>query len=87
MDHLPGEAKGGICRPARSCESIRPPSGPLESLMPLMTVEPNCINGIDNEEWVAIDVAVDSEATETVMGEETLAGVINIAEGPASKRV
>lgn len=40
-------------------------------IMPLMTVEPNGISTVDGEEWVEIDVAVDSGATETVMGEET----------------
>ena len=54
--------------------------------MPLMTVEPNAINVIGDEEWVEIDVAVDSGATETVMGEDTLAGVIDITEGNAFER-
>ena len=44
-------------------------------MMHLVTVEPSGINVIGDEEWVEIDVAVDSGATETMMGEETLAGV------------
>ena len=55
-------------------------------IMPLMTVEPSGVNALGNEEWVEIDVAVDSGATETVMSEETLNGVIDITEGPACKR-
>ena len=55
-------------------------------LMPLRTIEPNGINAIGDEEWVEIDVAVDSGTTETVMSEETLAGVIDITESAACKR-
>ena len=49
--------------------------------MPLMT-EPSGVNAMGDEEWVGIDVAVDSGATETVMSEETLHGVIDITGGP-----
>ena len=71
QDHATiGQAKGETRRPARSCELASPSSEPIQSLMPLMTVEPNGINPIDNEEWVEIDVAVDSGATETVMGKK-----------------
>ena len=38
------------------------------------------------DEFVQIDVYVDSGATETVMPEATLAGVIGITEGPPMKR-
>ena len=51
-----------------------------------MTIEPHGINTVGEEEWVEIDVAVDSGASETVMSEKTLAGVIEITEGPACKR-
>ena len=54
--------------------------------MPLKTIEPHGINAVGEDEWVEIDVAVDSGATETVMSEETLAGVIDITEGSACKR-
>ena len=33
-----------------------------------------------------IEIAVDSGATETVMAEETLSGIVDITEGPALKR-
>ena len=36
-----------------------------------------CLNAIAEDEWVEVDVAVDSGATETVMSEETLSGVID----------
>ena len=49
------------------------------------TIEPGGINAVSGDEWVEIDVAVDSGATETVMGEETLNGVIDIIEGAACK--
>ena len=39
-----------------------------------------------DDEWVEIEVAVDSGATETVMGEETLNGIIDISESSACKR-
>ena len=40
--------------------------------MPLATVEPSGIMAIGDEEWVQIDVVVDSGAVETVMSQETL---------------
>jgi len=55
-------------------------------LMPLKTIEPQGLNPIVDSEWVEIDVAVDSGATETVMSAETLGGVIDITEGPAFVR-
>ena len=38
------------------------------------------------DEWVEIEIAVDSGATETVMSEETLNGIIDITESAACKR-
>ena len=38
------------------------------------------------DEWVEIEVAVDSGATETVMAEGTLSGIIDISESSACKR-
>ena len=38
------------------------------------------------DEWVEIEVAVDSGATETVMSDDTLNGVIDITENAACKR-
>ena len=54
--------------------------------MPLRMVEPHGVNTVGKEEWVEIDVAVDSGATETVMSAEPLDGVIDITEGPALAR-
>ena len=38
------------------------------------------------DEWVEIEVAIDSGATETVMAAETLNGIADITEGPALRR-
>ena len=54
--------------------------------MALSTIEPSGINAIGDEEWVEIDVVVDSGATETVMFEETLAGVIGLTDRATCKR-
>jgi hypothetical protein len=55
-------------------------------VMPLVTKEPGGLKAVSADEWVEIDVQVDSGATETVMSESTLSGVIDITEGPACKR-
>ena len=55
-------------------------------MRPLLTIEPNGINAVAEDEWVEIDVAVDSGATETVMAEDTLSGIIDITESLACKR-
>ena len=54
--------------------------------MPLATVEPSEIAAVCDAGCVAIDVAADSGAMETVMAEDTLAGVIDIIEGAACDR-
>ena len=41
---------------------------------------------VAEDEWVEIEVAIDSAATETVMAEETLSGFVHITEGPALRR-
>ena len=41
---------------------------------------------VADDEWVEIDVAIDSGATETVMAEATLNGIVDITEGPALRR-
>jgi hypothetical protein len=66
-------------------ERARPPEI-KQILMPLKTIEPQGLNPIGDSEWVEIDVAVDSGATETVMSAETLGGVVDITEGPAFVR-
>ena len=54
--------------------------------MGIVTKEPHGIKAVGDDQWVEIDVQVDSGATETVMAESTLAGVIDITEGSACKR-
>ena len=49
----------------------------------LKTVEPQGINTMADDEWVEVEVTVDSGASQTVIGEKTLNGVIGISEGPA----
>ena len=51
----------------------------------LGTVEPEGINKLDDLEWEEIELAVDSGATETVIGEEALQS-IKLLEGAAYKR-
>ena len=58
----------------------------VEKIAPLKTIEPCGINAVAEDEWVEIEVAVDSGATETVMPEETLNGIISITESAACKR-
>ena len=41
---------------------------------------------VAEDEFIEIDVTVDSGASETVMSQETLDGVIDITEGPAFRR-
>ena len=49
------------------------------------TVEPEGMNVVANSEWEEIELAVDSGASETVIGEDMLAGV-ETKEGLASRR-
>ena len=51
----------------------------------LGTVEPEGINTLDDLEWEELELAVDSGATETVIGEESLQS-IKLLEGAAYKR-
>ena len=53
----------------------------------LVAKEPSgTICTVAEDEWVEIEVAVDSGATETVMAAETLNGIVDITEGPALRR-
>lgn len=65
----------------RACWIIDPANGNA-----IKTVEPHADSAVGNEEWVEIDVAIDSGATETVMSPESLEGVVGITEGPAFVR-
>ena len=55
-------------------------------LATITTIEPAGINAIAEDEWVEMDLAADSGATETVMSEETLNGIIDITDGACCKR-
>ena len=58
----------------------------VENIAPLRTIEPCGIDAVAEDEWVEIEVAIDSGATETMMPEETLNGIIRITESAACKR-
>ena len=57
-----------------------------EKVMWLNVIEPHGINSVADEEWVEVDVKIDSGATETVIRESMLEGVIDVSEGAAFKR-
>ena len=50
-----------------------------------MTVCPDGINAVGDDEWEEIELAVDSGASETVINEEMLRSV-QVQEGAASRR-
>ena len=53
----------------------------------LVAKEPSgAICTVAEDEWIEIEVAIDSGATETVMAAETLNGIVDITEGPALRR-
>ena len=75
--------KANPCCDQRSCHTVRRES----AVNVLVAKEPSgAICTIAEDEWVEIEVAVDSGATETVMGEETLSGIVDITECPACRR-
>ena len=49
------------------------------------TIEPEAVNAVQDNEWEEIELAVDSGASETVIGEDMLTSVAT-KEGPASRR-
>ena len=55
-------------------------------IMGLTVVEPHGLKVVADGDWIEIDVKVDSGATETVIPEAVLAGVIGVTEGAAFKR-
>ena len=69
-----------------STDSLVSEATPAGKLATLRTIEPGGLNAVAEDEWVEVDVAIDSGATETVMSEETLSGVIDIKESAACKR-
>ena len=72
------------CCDQRSCGSTVKRE---EELNVLVAKEPTgAICTVAEDEWVEIEVAIDSGATETVMVEETLSGIVDIIEGPALRR-
>ena len=54
-------------------------------IMLLETVEPDTLNSLEDPAWEEIELAVDSGATETVIGENILKS-IDLTEGMAYKR-
>ena len=54
-------------------------------IMLLETVEPDTLNSLEDPAWEEIELAVDSAATETVIGENILKS-IDLVEGMAYKR-
>ena len=75
--------KANPCCDQRSCHT----ANREREINVLVAKEPSgAICTIAEDEWVEIEVAVDSGATETVMGEETFTGIVDIAEGPACRR-
>ena len=53
----------------------------------LVAKEPiGAICTVADDEWVEIDVAIDSGSADTVMAEATLNGIVDITEGPALRR-
>ena len=81
-------ACGEDVRGAEACVPKDLPRPSQEKAMGVVAKEPQSkgINAVADDQWVEIDVAVDSGATETVMAESTLSGVIDITEGAACKR-
>ena len=69
-----------------SKESVAQPSKKSEKLKLFTTIEPEGFNSIETTgEWECVELAVDSGATETVVGEDMLESV-EIKEGRASRR-
>ena len=57
----------------------------LQSFKILGTIEPEGLNALEDSEWEELEFAVDSGATETVIGEDALKAVKKI-EGAPYKR-
>ena len=61
------------------------PKGRAQELRLFKTIEPEGVNIVQGKEWEEIDMAVDSGASDTVIGEDMLTSV-ELKEGLASKR-
>ena len=78
---LSSDAKQGDIKKARRTEEK-----PVKMLSMFSIVEPEGANAVTEEpQWQAIELAVDSGASETVVGESMLP-CVETKEGPASKR-
>ena len=76
--------RSNLCCSRGSCRSTEMEKNELRVLV---AKEPTgAICTVAEDEWVEIEVAIDSGATETVMAEETLNGIVDITEGPALRR-
>ena len=58
----------------------------MERVMGLKVTEPHGIKAVADEEWVEVDVKIDSGAAETVIPGSMREGVIDVSEGAAFKR-
>ena len=67
---------------ARGTEESRAKDGQVLSLG---IIEPEPLSAVEGSEWEELDLAVDSGASETVIGEGMLKGV-EVKEGTAKKR-
>ena len=56
------------------------------NLMGLKVIEPHGINAVADEEWVEVDVKIDSGSTETAIPKSMLESVIDVSERAAFKR-
>ena len=76
--------------PREHCATIKHQPGDMtnedvKSLRIFQTIEPEGVNRVLDKEWEEIELAVDSGASETVIGEDMLTAV-ETKEGPASRR-
>ena len=73
------------CGGTQSIENVSSEGGKGMQIMLLETVEPDTLNALEDPTWEEIELAVDSGATETVIGENILKS-IDLTEGMAYKR-
>ena len=71
--HVATSHKGEMTGIGVGCSENARLGGLKDKLNPLIAREPQGINAIGDEEWVEIELAIDSGATETDMSERTLA--------------
>ena len=60
-------------------------TGKVEGIGALITIAPETISSVGDDGWEAIELAVDSGATETVVSEDLISSA-ELKEGPAARR-